>query len=134
MITVHRLGRIFRLAYAGFAAGYSAAIILGASVWLEMRFNVGLLIPACSLAALISAFWVEGRQKWLWLAPQVAAVISFLAVYGMDSGAMSVIPAVLLREGFSLGLLSLDKANLLLAAVIIAGNSLWVKKCYNGGC
>lgn len=128
VVTVNRLGRVFRLAYSGLVVGYSAAMLLGTSVWLEMRFTVALLIPLCSLMALIAALKLDGSNRWLWILPQLMAVISFFGVYGIDPGAMLVIPAVLLREGFGLGLLSLSQANLLLVFVVLVGNSLWLRK------
>lgn len=126
---VNRLERLGKFGYAGFMGGYSAALLLGMSVWIEMRFNVALFIPLCSLGAVIAASKHDNRPDgWLWILPQAAAAMSFLGSYGLDTGAISVMPAVLLREGFGLYQLSLFQVNLLLVIVILAGNSLWLRK------
>jgi hypothetical protein len=126
---LNRFERLCKFGYAGFMGGYSAALLLGMSVWIEMRFNVALLIPLCSLGAVIAALKLDSRpNRWLRILPQAAAVIPFLGIYGLDTGAISVIPAVLLREGFGLGQMSLSQVNMLLVIAMLAGNGLWLRK------
>lgn len=114
---------VIRGAFIGFLAGFILAICGYRWIWLEMRINVGIVIP---LATFFSAAIHLRRRpplKTLWvISLQVVFLGMVLLFYRFDLEALLVIPATLFKEGFFLSVLSLATANAVLVTAFLAGN------------
>lgn len=114
-------------ALIGFTLGFVLAVLAGSWVWLEMRVNVGLLIPAATFLCAVSALW-----KWkafpyaLFLAGQVILIITLVVLYGFAADAFCAVPAYLFREGFHGSGLTLATARALVGGIFLGGNLLWI--------
>ena len=118
---------IFRAALIGFTLGFVLAVPVGSWVWLEMRVNVGLLIPAATFLCPVFACWKRKAFPYsLFLMGQVLLFIILLAIYGFDAGALWAIPASLFREGFHGTGLTLATAGLMVGGIFLGGNFLWM--------
>lgn len=130
-----RINRILRFSFTGLLCGYIAALILSQWVWLEMRFTVALVIPVFLLiGALIGAFTSLDLELWGLFVPQGILAGCLVVLYGGNPDAISMIPAIILREGFYRPQTSVNTCNLVLVAILISGNLLWLfrKKKYGG--
>ncbi len=109
----------------GLIVGCSLALVLSRSVWLEMRFTVGHVLPFSIVFCIIVC-----KRGWrplrLALLPflELLALSLLLMLYGVSSSTMLVIPAALFRDGFHLNALSLNTINYLLLLILGAGNGL----------
>jgi len=111
----------------GFVLGYLLASLLGRSVWLEMRFNLGFAIPVCTLACIFVSLWKRITIRYsVFLFLELLSVAIFFFIYPFKMGALLVIPACLLREGCFLGSLNLSVINLVLGLILLAGNVVWI--------
>lgn len=121
--------RIIRYGFTGLIMGYFLAVILGQWIWLDMRVNVGLLIPAGTLIGAVTGVFFRGNSRvWGLFVPELFLTGSMAVIYGGDLGAFTVIPAVLLREGLFLPDLSLHNINIILVLILIGGNLGWRNK------
>jgi hypothetical protein len=111
----------------GIVLGCFLALILGRSVWLEMRFNLGLMIPVCALVCMLLSHWKRVTIRYsLFLFVELLLLIAFFLICRYEPGALLVIPACLFREGCSLTSLSLDSINIVLGLILFAGNFIWI--------
>jgi hypothetical protein len=118
---------IFRAALVGFTLGLILAVPANSWVWLEMRVNAGLLIPAATLLCPVFTLWRRNAFSYsLFLMGQTILVIILLAIYGFDRGALWVVPASLFREGFHFTGLTLKTAGLTVGGIFLGGNFLWM--------
>jgi hypothetical protein len=116
--------RIGECLFWGLLVGYLAAAVLGRSVWLDMRVNTSLIIPILSLSGAIWGFFKEPPLPRGWFPGlEVLLLAVFWFIY-RDPGALTVIPAIKLREAFGLSFLSLSEANTALVILLAAGNIL----------
>lgn len=121
---MNRLTHVIRNGFAGFVLGYLLTSISSQWIWLDMRFNIALIIPILTLAGVLSGyllklspgFWMVTGLEGLWFAIT-------LIIYRADLSALSIIPAVTFREGFGIESLSLSQVNILLLIVLIFANS-----------
>ena len=104
--------------FAGFLAGLILAILLGHWVWLEMRLNVGLAIPLCTILFILAGL---GGGGFVFLLDAVLVVV-FLSLYGFRAGAAAIVPATLVREGFLASHPSLGWVNVILGILFSVGN------------
>jgi hypothetical protein len=112
---------------SGLVLGYLLALLLGRSVWLEMRVNIGLAIPVCTLACILFSFWKRTTIRYaIFLFLELSLVVTFLFLYRFELDAFLVIPACLFREGCHLNFAGLGFINILLAVILFAGNFLWI--------
>lgn len=119
--------RIFKGALIGFTLGLAIAVGAASWVWLEMRVNVGLLIPATTVLCSILALGKERAFSYLpFLIAQVLLGITLLAIYYPDAAALWSIPAYLFREGFHGTGLSRGTAGLMVGGILLGGNLLWI--------
>ena len=119
--------RMAKSGFLGFLAGFFLALMLYQWVWLEMRVNVGRLIPVCMLLFVLLGFRRNlslGFSSLLLI--EGALTVTLMVVYGFDVTAFLIVPAALIREGFSCQALSLDQMNVILIVTLLAGNALWV--------
>ncbi len=117
--------RYFSAGFMGLMAGYSLALVLSRSVWLEMRFTIGHVLPFFVVVFMI----VCGRssrplRRALLPSLELLALFLLVTLYGVSSSTILVIPAALLRDGFHLNALSLSTINYLLLLILGAGNGL----------
>ena len=111
----------------GFVLGYLLASLLGRSVWLEMRFNLGFAIPVCSLACILVSLWKRITIRYsVFLFLELLSGATFLLIYRFEMDAFLIIPASLFREGFRLSSVRLGLINTILATILFAGNFLWI--------
>ena len=112
---------------SGGVLGYVLALLLGRSVWLEMHMNTGLMLPGFALLGMLFSFWRKFNLRYttFLLLELISATASFL-IYRFEWGALLVIPACLLREGCHLTSVSVYTANIILGAVLFAGNLGWI--------
>ncbi len=118
----------------GFTLGLVLAVAAGSWVWLDMRLNVGLLIPAAVLLCPVIAR--RERKAFSYpgfLAAQGLLAITLLAIYGLDGNALAAVPACLFREGFHLAGVALKTAELTMGGILLGGNLLWIAFLYRYG-
>ena len=112
---------------SGLVLGYLLALLLGRSVWLEMRFNIGLAIPVCTLACILFSLWKRITIRYsVFLFLELLSVATFLFIYRFELDAFLIIPACLFREGCSLNFVGLGFINIILAVILFAGNFIWI--------
>ncbi len=118
---------LFKGALVGFTLGLGLALVASAWIWLEMRVNLGLLIP---LAAFFGGALAAAKRKapsyLLFAATQCLLGAALLARCGFDPGAFRIIPVCLFREGIGCTSWGLDSAGSLLAGFFIVANLLWI--------
>jgi hypothetical protein len=96
------------------------------SVWLEMRVNIGLLVPVYA-AVVFTAIWfalkgharIKGKHKLLAVGNLIATGMASIMVLGPES--IKVVPAAIIREGLGLIHTRFLYINLALCAFIVAG-------------
>ncbi len=121
------LAIILKGALTGFTLGLILAVLAGSWVWLEMRVNTGLLIPAATFLCLVFSFWTRKDFPYsLFLMGQVLLLFVLLAIYGFDRGALCAVPVYLFREGFHGSDLTQGTAGSLLEGILLSGNLLWI--------
>jgi hypothetical protein len=124
---VRLAGQYFKAALTGLVAGYCVALLLGRSVWLEMRVNIGHVLPL-SVACFVLAFANRKRPMrltWFLLFELLAPVLLF-SVYGFSSSTILIVPASFFRDGFHLDSLSLLKIDLFLLCFLGMANAVWI--------
>jgi hypothetical protein len=111
----------------GLIAGFTPALALSQWVWLEMRVNTGLIIPAGALTAVLLAARLQARPRpaWLLTADGLLAV-TLLACFGRQWDAWLYMPAHLLREGCLLQKVPLGAVNWALGTLLLLGHLLWL--------
>jgi hypothetical protein len=119
--------RILKGALIGFTLGLILAVLAGSWVWLEMRVNVGLLIPATTVLCSLLAFWKKITLSYLpFFIAQTLLVITLLALYGPAADALRSVPAYLFREGFLCTGLARETAGSMVGGILVGGNLQWI--------
>ena len=109
--------------YLGMVLGFVVLMLLSHSLWLEMRMNTALVLPLCAAAGFIISFYSPKRvPPGVVVCLQGCVIMLILFNYDFDFGAIAVMPAIWLREGFLIHSLDIREANGVLAAVMIFGN------------
>ena len=81
---------------SGFVLGYLVALLVGRSVWLEMRFNTGLAIPVCTLACMLFSLWKRITIRYsIFLFLELLSIATFLLIYRFELSAFLIVPACL---------------------------------------
>lgn len=126
MISV-KINQLSKISFIGFLTGLILAVLLGQWTWLDMRVKTALLIPAGVVVAGIISIRKKEAPGLLWLVlPEAAWVTVLLALYNKELDALFVLPAIMVREGLGLAMLSLNQVNFLLVTILIVGNLLWL--------
>ena len=113
-----------RYAFAGFVAGLLLALLSGQWVWLEMRVNTGLLLPATSMcSALAGGFFRRSPPAAVVFCLEFLVVLTLLAEYGVSVSPLLTLPGSLLREGFFFPTARLQTVNACLAVLLMLGNA-----------
>lgn len=119
--------RFLKAAFTGLVAGFLFAFILGRSVWLEMRLNIGHVIPvSVSLAVLIFILRRRPITLFSFLFLELFAVLLVFSLYGFDFSTIIIVPAALFRDGFHLSSLSLRGISIFLLCLLGAANVVWI--------
>ena len=123
-----------KAALTGFAAGYALALVLGRSVWLDMRVNIGHAIPV-SVASFLLFSGMKKRGAGLapFLLLQLLSASLLFFTYGFDGATLLIVPAGLFREGFHANALSLPKIDLFLGCFLGAANAVWIAHAATAG-
>ncbi len=120
-------GQFLKAAATGMVVGFICAFLLGSSVWLEMRVNVGHAIPAFMA---ISVFYAVLKRRTVKLAYflllEALALFIALTVYGFSFPVLLIVPAALFRDGFHLASVSLQGIDLFLLCSLGAVNVGWI--------
>jgi hypothetical protein len=120
-------GEYLKAGLTGLAAGYCLALVLGRSVWLDMRVTTGHAIPILTAFFMLSAL-VRKRPVGLtpFLLLELLAAALLLSTYGFSSAAFLTVPAALFREGFHVRPFSLSEIALFLLCFLVAANAVWI--------
>lgn len=127
--------KLYKLIYNSFIWGMLISILAFQNVWLEMRMNIGIIIPIFMVLTLILGILLKkvGKEHLLKLNVTftvinllVCTIISLL-VLGMER--ILVVPASIVREGFKCTNISFDIMNIILIILLIGGLIL----CFFGG-
>ncbi|MBF0507599.1 MAG: hypothetical protein HQK57_01575 [Deltaproteobacteria bacterium] len=127
VIKVGSAAAAVRLSAMGLIIGFLITILSNHWVWLDMRFNSGVIIPI-----LVVLGGIIGLGTGLSVSFRVVLLLEaiFSAVwlidYGFDLDALLVVPASLVRDGLRLRTLTLPEINLGLGLVVLAGNLAWL--------
>ncbi len=120
-------GAYLKAGLTGLVAGYCLALVLGRSVWLDMRVTTGHVIPIFVACFVLS---IPVRKRPVRLIPflllELLAAALLFSAYGFSSAALLIVPAGLFREGFHLNSLSLLKIDLFLLCFLGAANAVWI--------
>lgn len=115
--------RKLTFAYLGMVSGFVVLMLLSHSLWLEMRLNTALVLPLFTAAGFILSFFSPRKAPPVVLIfLQGSVILLILLSYDFDFGAIAVMPAIWLREGFLIHSLGIREANGILAGVMILGN------------
>jgi hypothetical protein len=132
--TAAALAGLARGTLFGFILGLLLSLLAGSWVWLEMRVNVGLLIPGMTIVCLATAAeWGNQFPYRFLVLLQLISIVVFIALYGFDPVALRVVPASFFREGFQAPAMSLDAANIALGVILTAGNACMYVEAYLAG-
>jgi len=114
-------------ALIGFTLGLILAVLAASWLWLEMRMNVGYLIPVATFLCMIFSAWLRKAFPYsLFLMGQAFLLFVLLAIYGFDASALCAVPAYLFREGLHGSSLPLAAAELMVGIIFLGGNLLWI--------
>ena len=109
--------------YLGMVSGFVVLMLLTHSLWLEMRINTALVLPLFTVVGFMSAFFYKKNvPSGVLIFLQGCVILLVLLNYHFDFGALAVMPAIWLREGFLLHSLDIREANIVLAVMVIFGN------------
>ena len=120
-------GRVLKAAFTGLVIGFLFAFLLSCSVWLEMRVNIGHMIPI-SVAASVFFFTLTKRSITLvsFLLLELLTIFLVFSLYSFSSSTILIVPAALFRDGFHVGSLSLPRINLFLFCTLGTANVVWI--------
>ena len=120
-------GRYLKAAFTGLVAGYCLALVLDRSVWLDMRVNIGHVLPI-SVTCFVLASATKKRPVRLtpFLLLELLALALLFAFYGFSSSTILIVPAGLFREGFHLNSFSLMKIDLFLLCLLGTVTAVWI--------
>jgi hypothetical protein len=120
-------GQYLKAAFTGLVIGFVFSFLLGRSVWLEMRVNIGHAIPVF-LAISVFSFVLRRRPVRLasFLFLEALAVVLVFILYGFSFSTVLIVPAALFRDGFHLGFMSLQGINRFLLCSLGTVNVCWI--------
>lgn len=110
-----------------FLFGLSLANVLIQLTWLDMRADLGALIPFLTLSAtvfyLLNRYFVlDGylfwEKKWFYGGMVPFGILVTLAIHRFDLERLSIVPAVAVREGWGWSQLSLASVNIIILAML----------------
>jgi len=121
------LMNVLKSGFVGIILGYILALLLVQWLWLEMRFNVGIIVPGSAVFCMLLAFWKRFTIHCsLLFILEFILLITFFSIYKFQLSAFLIIPACLLREGCYLNFLNLEKINIILGLTLLMGNFVWI--------
>ncbi|NOX32793.1 MAG: hypothetical protein GXP56_03505 [Deltaproteobacteria bacterium] len=113
--------------YLGMISGLLLSLVLSHSFWIDMRINTSLVLPWCILAGVLAKLYCKNIPlTGLVLIVQGMLILVLLYSYGPDINALSVIPAIQIREGLFLKFMDLSLINFLLVLFILVGNIMLI--------
>jgi len=128
--------KVYRLIYNSFIWGMLVSILAFQNTWLEMRMNIGIIIPIFMALFLAVGILLEkaGKEQLLSLSKEFT-IINVLACTGMSLLVLGfqrikVVPASIVREGLKLTNISFDTMNIVLLILVFGGVIL---SCFGRG-
>jgi len=120
------VAKTFYVLYNSVVIALFCACLSFKNVWLEMRVNIGLLVPVYA-AVVFAALWfalkgharIGGRHKLLAVGNLLAAGTASLVILGFES--IKVVPAAIIREGLNIVHVKFLYINLALCAFLVVG-------------
>lgn len=131
------MGRLFYMLYNSIVIALLLAFISFRSVWLEMRVNVGLLVPIYTAAIFLIFMFAlrkkrgfSGKYKVFTVVNLLVTGIASTLVLGIQS--MGVVPAAIIREGLKMAHTKFSYINIALCVFLAAGLLIiLVQRVYN---
>lgn len=123
---------IFKIFYNSFVMGLTISVLAFQNEWLEMRVNIGLIVPIIMIVSLVVYGFIkaksDGRKKLrkINIAFTFINVMILVVVCGLVLGfkpSMTLVPAIL-REALGLVKISLHTINIIVIAFLIVGFSI----------
>lgn len=120
-------GLCLKAPFTGLVIGFLFAFLLSRFVWLDMRFNIGHVIPI-AVAVSVLFFTLTRRSIMLvsFLILELFAVFLLFSIYGFSFSTILIVPAALFRDGFHLSSLSLPRISLFLLCFLGGANAVWI--------
>jgi hypothetical protein len=123
--------RIIKGGFSGIILGYIIALLLSQWLWLEMRLNIGAIVPGSAVLFVLLALWKKFTIPYsLLLLFEAILLVTFLSIYGFQLGALLTVPACLLREGCNITSVDSHQINMVLGAALLLGNFAWIFSQY----
>ena len=120
--------RYIKLLYNSFLWGLTAAILAFQNQWLEMRMNIGYIIPIVMVGAfaILAAAELRIRKKVSFGMSSRFTIINILictitSILTLGLERIKVVPAVILREGIGMTRLSFGRVNTVLVIALVIG-------------
>jgi hypothetical protein len=120
--------RFFILTYNGLIWGLLAAVMVTRNLWLDMRINVGLIIPLVILITIIVGFIAKNKLGTASGFTLVNLISCFILTYlVLGTIRLAVVPASIIRETIKMTGLSFSVINWFLIIVLALGLMIiWV--------
>lgn len=120
--------RYIKFLYNSFLWGLTAAILAFQNQWLEMRMNIGYIIPMVMVAAfaiLTAAELLKGKKASFEMSSRVTIVniliCTITSILTLGQERIKVVPAVIIREGIGMTRLSFGRVNTVLIIALVIG-------------
>jgi hypothetical protein len=113
-------------ALAGASLGFALAIALEQWVWLDMRFNTGLLMPLAVLAGITAGYIRKKIDPFTGFICLLVFVLTVLIVARGDLYFISIVPGATFREGIGLPDLPLKIADVLVLFLLLSSFVVFV--------
>ena len=121
--------KILKMLYNGIIWGLLTAVIAFKSTWLEMRMNIGYIIPLLMIAVLIVGFLIGViRQEYKFIDRMgfgfsmvnlIISSIIAITILGLDR--IAVVPAAIVREGIKATGISFPIINTIIVIILLLG-------------
>lgn len=121
--------RVLKLLYNGFIWGLLAAVLAFQNTWLEMRINIGYIIPMLMALVLIAGLLIgEARRGYKLIggidfkfsaANLLLCSTAALLILGVQR--LAIVPAAIVREGIRATGISFTVINIIITAVLLIG-------------
>jgi len=119
--------KVYRLIYNSFIWGMLVSILAFQNTWLEMRMNIGIIIPIFMALCLIVGILLKkaGKEQLLSLSKAFTIInvlictVMSLLVLGFER--IQVVPASIVREGLKITYVSFDSMNIALLILVFGG-------------
>jgi hypothetical protein len=114
--------KLFKLIYNSFIWGLLVAILAFQSEWLEMRMNVGLIIPVVMIISTLGLYIYRNNFDVNMKFSTVNLCASWLlTVIVIGSDRIKTLPASILREAVGMTSIKFGTLNIIISIILIGG-------------